>query len=137
MRRAPEKALPGICAEKDGKIARSSTSPRGRPMSADIFCCSFPACTLARFDRCLSPSDSLWDKRGCSREHCHHASPQISLERDWQAECGPRSMLQDRNLLETHAAAIMPAGHAWWQHHYSSSSVIRRRLQLRRSIQLP
>ena len=70
--KTPEKALPGICAEKDGKMARSSRSPRGRPMSADIFCCSLPAFTLARFVRCLSLSDSLWDRRGCSTGH--HAS---------------------------------------------------------------
>ena len=63
---APEKALPGICAEKEGKMVRSSASPRGRPISALIFCCSWPACTLARFWRCLSASDSRSDSSGCA-----------------------------------------------------------------------
>ena len=39
---SPEKALPGICAEKEGKMVRSSASPSGRPISVLIFCLQLP-----------------------------------------------------------------------------------------------
>ena len=48
-------------------MVRSSASPSGRPISVLIFCCSCPACTLARFCRCRSPSESVSDSSGCAR----------------------------------------------------------------------
>ena len=90
-------------------MARSSIEPRGRPMSADIFCCSCPACTLARFDRCLSPSDSLWDKRGCSQStammHVLRCSPLRELA---ERNLHPALCHNSRHLLEAHAAEWFP-----------------------------
>ena len=95
---SPEKALPGICAEKEGKMVRSSASPSGRPISVLIFCCSCPACTLARFCRCRSPSDSVSDSSGCARAQ-QASGVSLAVSVSSQPDCWLQSHHPPEDLL--------------------------------------